>query len=124
MRARGVVPSERKKTGSAGAAAGTALGDICVPNALASAKLSRVTRLAVTCLTAAAAALSAAPAHASLRVEKTVTVRPAPHGGVQPGGVFEPGQSIQEADVALPRSVADCDWRLTDPRTGRLPGDP
>jgi hypothetical protein len=65
-----------------------------------------------------------ASATASVRVEKTITVQPAPHGGIQPDGTLEQGQSVQTTHVKLPASAGPCTWFLTDPRTGRMPGDP
>jgi hypothetical protein len=67
---------------------------------------------------------AAAPASAAVRIEKTVVVRPAPHGGITPDGTLDPGESVQQTHVALPAGAADCDWALTDPKTGRMPGDP
>jgi hypothetical protein len=62
-----------------------------------------------------------APASAAIRVERTVVLQSAPHGGVTPAGSVDAGSAIQELHVRVPRSARVCAWTLTDPATGQLP---
>src|SRR5438128_891779 len=71
-----------------------------------------------------AALACAAPASASVRIERPVVVQSAPHGGVTPAGSLDAGESVQETHIHLAANVSGCDWSLTDPSTGRIPGDP
>jgi hypothetical protein len=79
---------------------------------------------AVAAFALAVALVLAANAAAAVRIEKTLTIRPAPHGGITPAGTLEPGQSVQEFHLKLPVRASDCSWSLTDPGTGRVPVDP